>query len=128
MAAILKPLYGTIAPRMLRELHQELGIQADYGQDTGQPVFDEASDLVAVGPNLVGTAVFISVARSLIVLFSAEMGLTDTVIALSATSTSRTAPTETMSLLKPGYVTLDNVSNTCSLVTIISLTLSLRLR
>jgi len=39
---------------MLRELHQELGIQADYGRETGQPVFDEASDLVEVGPNLVG--------------------------------------------------------------------------
>ena len=39
---------------MLRELHQELGIQADYGAATGQPVFDEASDLVDVGPNLVG--------------------------------------------------------------------------
>jgi D-alanyl-D-alanine carboxypeptidase len=39
---------------MLRELHQELGIAADYGQATGQPVFDEATDLVEVGPNLVG--------------------------------------------------------------------------
>ena len=39
---------------MLRELHQELGIQADYGAATGQPVFDEASVLVDVGPNLVG--------------------------------------------------------------------------
>lgn len=39
---------------MLRELHQELGIQADYGKESGQPVFDETSDLVDVGPNLVG--------------------------------------------------------------------------
>lgn len=39
---------------MLRELHQELGIQADYGATTGQPTFDQASELVDVGPNLVG--------------------------------------------------------------------------
>ena len=39
---------------MLRELHDELGIPADYGQDGGPPVFDEALDLVEIGPNLVG--------------------------------------------------------------------------
>lgn len=39
---------------MLRDLHQELGIPADYGAAGGPPVFDEASDLVEVGPNLVG--------------------------------------------------------------------------
>jgi D-alanyl-D-alanine carboxypeptidase len=39
---------------MLRELHRELGIQADYGQATGQPAFDEASELLEVGPNLLG--------------------------------------------------------------------------
>lgn len=39
---------------MLRELHEELGIAADYGQATGQPVFAEATELVEVGPNLVG--------------------------------------------------------------------------
>jgi D-alanyl-D-alanine carboxypeptidase len=39
---------------MLRELHQELGIPADYGSDGGPPLFDEALDLVEVGPNLVG--------------------------------------------------------------------------
>ena len=39
---------------MLRELHQELGIQADYGQQTGLPVFEEASELVEVGLNVVG--------------------------------------------------------------------------
>lgn len=39
---------------MLRELHQELGIQSDYGQATGQPLFAEAEELVDVGPNLVG--------------------------------------------------------------------------
>jgi D-alanyl-D-alanine carboxypeptidase len=38
---------------MLRELHQELGIPDDYGLD-GRPVFEEAVDLVDVGPNLVG--------------------------------------------------------------------------
>jgi D-alanyl-D-alanine carboxypeptidase len=39
---------------MLRELHQELGIAADYGQETGQPHYEEAGELVEVGPNLVG--------------------------------------------------------------------------
>ncbi len=39
---------------MLRELHQELGIPEDYGRDGQKPVFEEAADLVDVGPNLVG--------------------------------------------------------------------------
>jgi len=39
---------------MLRELHDELGIPAGYGQDGRPPGFDEACDLVEVGPNLVG--------------------------------------------------------------------------
>ena len=39
---------------MLRELHAELGIPDDYGQEDGPPSFDEASDLVEIGPNLVG--------------------------------------------------------------------------
>lgn len=39
---------------MLRELHQELGIPDDYGLDGSRPVFEEAADLVEVGPNLVG--------------------------------------------------------------------------
>lgn len=39
---------------MLRELHEELGISADYGDDGGPPTFDEAQELVDVGPNLVG--------------------------------------------------------------------------
>jgi D-alanyl-D-alanine carboxypeptidase len=39
---------------MLRELHQELGIPADYGADGGPPAFEEARNLVEVGPNLVG--------------------------------------------------------------------------
>jgi len=39
---------------MLRELHTELGIPEDYGRDGSRPVFDEATDLVEVGPNLVG--------------------------------------------------------------------------
>jgi len=39
---------------MLRELFQELGIPEDYGRDTALPVFEEAVDLVEVGPNLVG--------------------------------------------------------------------------
>jgi len=39
---------------MLRELHQELGIPASYDQDTGLPVYGEPTELVEVGPNLVG--------------------------------------------------------------------------
>lgn len=39
---------------MLRELHHELGIPDDYGGNGGPPVFDEALELVEVGPNLVG--------------------------------------------------------------------------
>ena len=39
---------------MLRELHAELGIPADYGADGGPPAFDETDRLVEVGPNLVG--------------------------------------------------------------------------
>lgn len=39
---------------MLRELHQELGIPDDYGLDGRRPLYDEAIDLVDVGPNLVG--------------------------------------------------------------------------
>jgi len=39
---------------MLRELHKELGIHAEYGRKTGLQAFDEASELVEIGPNLVG--------------------------------------------------------------------------
>ena len=39
---------------MLRELHTELGIPADYGRDVDMPSYTEASELVEVGPNLVG--------------------------------------------------------------------------
>jgi D-alanyl-D-alanine carboxypeptidase len=39
---------------MLRELHRELGIPEDYGRAGGMPVFEEADELVEVGPNLVG--------------------------------------------------------------------------
>jgi D-alanyl-D-alanine carboxypeptidase len=39
---------------MLRELHEELGIPVDYGTSGGPPAFDEAVELVDVGPNLVG--------------------------------------------------------------------------
>ena len=39
---------------MLRELHTELGIPADYGQDASKPLYEEAAELVDVGPNLVG--------------------------------------------------------------------------
>lgn len=39
---------------MLRKLHAELGIPADYGRAVGMPEFPEATELVEVGPNLVG--------------------------------------------------------------------------
>ena len=39
---------------MLRELHTELGIPLDYGGDGTKPVYEEATELVEVGPNLVG--------------------------------------------------------------------------
>ena len=39
---------------MLRELHAELGIADDYGRATDLPVFDEAIEMVEIGPNLVG--------------------------------------------------------------------------
>jgi D-alanyl-D-alanine carboxypeptidase len=39
---------------MLRELHTELGIPDDYGNDGVKPAFEEAQELVDVGPNLVG--------------------------------------------------------------------------
>ena len=39
---------------MLRELHTELGIPDDYGLDGTKPVFEEAVDLIDVGPNLLG--------------------------------------------------------------------------
>jgi D-alanyl-D-alanine carboxypeptidase len=39
---------------MLRELHDELGIPVDYGQSGGPPGYEEARELVEVGPNLVG--------------------------------------------------------------------------
>jgi D-alanyl-D-alanine carboxypeptidase len=39
---------------MLRELHTELGIPEDYGQDGTRPEYAEAGELVEVGPNLVG--------------------------------------------------------------------------
>ena len=39
---------------MLRELHKELGIPDDYGHDTGSSRLTKPSNLVEVGPNLVG--------------------------------------------------------------------------
>lgn len=37
-----------------RKLHAELGIPPDYGRDGQPPYYPEATDLVDVGPNLVG--------------------------------------------------------------------------
>jgi D-alanyl-D-alanine carboxypeptidase len=42
---------------MLRELHEELGIPADYGLAGELPGFEEASELVDAGPNLIGRKV-----------------------------------------------------------------------
>ncbi|MEE4163185.1 MAG: M15 family metallopeptidase [Woeseiaceae bacterium] len=42
---------------MLRELHDELGIPADYGVNVGLPRFEEAVRLVDAGPNLIGRKV-----------------------------------------------------------------------
>jgi len=39
---------------MLRELHKELGIPEEYGRSPDLPLFEEADELVEVGPNLVG--------------------------------------------------------------------------
>lgn len=47
-------IVGQSAFPMLRDLHQELGIPADYGREGGPPLFEEAAELVDVGPNLVG--------------------------------------------------------------------------
>ena len=45
---------GQSRPVMLRELHNELGIPEDYSSDGIPPSYEEASELVEVGPNLVG--------------------------------------------------------------------------
>ncbi len=45
---------GQSALHMLTKLHQELGIPADYGRENDLPRFIEATQLVEVGPNLVG--------------------------------------------------------------------------
>lgn len=45
---------GQSRPDMLRELHDELGIPAGYGDGSGPPAYEEATELVDVGPNLVG--------------------------------------------------------------------------
>ncbi|MDX1406349.1 MAG: M15 family metallopeptidase [Woeseiaceae bacterium] len=37
-----------------RKLFEQLGISADYGKARGLPYFEEATELVDVGPNLVG--------------------------------------------------------------------------
>jgi D-alanyl-D-alanine carboxypeptidase len=39
---------------MLRELHAELGIPGDYGLDGRKPAYEEATELVDAGPNIVG--------------------------------------------------------------------------
>ena len=45
---------GQSSTLMLTKLHQELGIPHDYGLENDLPCFDEAVELVEVGPNLVG--------------------------------------------------------------------------
>jgi D-alanyl-D-alanine carboxypeptidase len=38
----------------LRELHEELGIPGDYGAGSARPCYEDSTELVDVGPNLVG--------------------------------------------------------------------------
>ena len=45
---------GQSGPDMLRELHNELGIPEDYSSNGIPPSYEEARELVEVGPNLVG--------------------------------------------------------------------------
>jgi D-alanyl-D-alanine carboxypeptidase len=37
-----------------QKLHQQLGIPADYGTDRNLPLYEQETDLIDVGPNLVG--------------------------------------------------------------------------
>ena len=39
---------------MLRQLHRELGIPEDFAHPGSPPLYEEAAELVEVGPNLVG--------------------------------------------------------------------------
>lgn len=41
--------------KLNRKLHQELGIPANYGDERDLPYYEETTDLIDVGPNLVGT-------------------------------------------------------------------------
>ncbi len=45
---------GQSRPVTLRELHTELGIPESYSADGVPPAYEETSELVEVGPNLVG--------------------------------------------------------------------------
>jgi D-alanyl-D-alanine carboxypeptidase len=45
---------GQSSALMLTKIHQDLGIPSDYGREIDLPRFDEAAELVEVGPNLVG--------------------------------------------------------------------------
>ncbi len=49
---------------MLRELHLELGIPDDYGHDGLKPEFDEAVNLIDIGPNMVGRMQRLSVSTA----------------------------------------------------------------
>ena len=37
-----------------QELHRQLGIPANYGGERNLPLYEEATDLIDIGPNLVG--------------------------------------------------------------------------
>jgi len=41
--------------KLNQKLHQELGIPADFGDGRNLPYYEETTDLIEVGPNLVGT-------------------------------------------------------------------------
>ncbi len=45
---------GQMLSEKHRKLHEELGIPADYAEERGLPYYAEATELIEVGPNLVG--------------------------------------------------------------------------
>jgi len=47
-------LKSGVQSELRQKLHQELGIPEDYGAERNLPRYEEAGDLIDVGPNLVG--------------------------------------------------------------------------
>lgn len=74
---VVKRCYGTIATDFHRQgspagvqseiqqkLHQQLGIPAGYGDERNLPRYEEARDLIDIGPNLVGRMQRLTVAAA----------------------------------------------------------------